>query len=604
MKIHLLSDQLASQIAAGEVVERPSSVVKELVENAIDAGATTINIDVRQGGRESIQIADNGQGIGGDEIETAFLRHATSKLQHIEDLNAIRTLGFRGEALAAIAAVSQITIISRAEGESAGIRLVLAGGVLQNRETVGAPQGTVIAVENLFYNVPARLKFLKSAATEKRLIDEFVTRYALAYPQIRFRLTHNGRITFQSSGSGQVRDVLVAIYGPDIAKQLLEIGDRRLANSDDENLQSPISNLRSSISVAGFVGLPGVHFANRGQITLFVNGRWIKDTQLTYAVIQAYHTLLPSGRYPLGLIFMNLPPEDVDVNVHPSKTEVRFRQGKTPFGTVQRAVRQTLVADAPTRQMSAWALGSNEPNSSPGWMGALNQEAFVSSSGEQADLALSWLDGMESPHDRGENMAASHSDATNDSLLPIMRVVGQVGASYIITEGPEGLFLIDQQAAHQRVLHEQLQAEWAEDKVTLQTLSTGTAVTLSAMQAELLNRFQQAVARVGLQVEAFGPNTFMVRAVPKIAASCDPARLLMAVVEELAQSKGVVEEAGLVTAVCQTISLRAGQSLTQVQMQQLIHNLEKCSDPFTDPQGKPTFIYLSVAQLAREFGRI
>ena len=220
MKIQRLSEQLASQIAAGEVVERPSSVVKELVENAIDAGATTINIDVRQGGRESIQIADNGQGITAEDIETAFLRHATSKLTAIEDLNAIRTLGFRGEALAAIAAVSQLTIVSRAEGADAGTRLVLEAGVVVNRETVGAPQGTVIAVENLFYNVPARLKFLKTAATEKRLIDEFVTRYALAYPQIRFRLTHNGRITFQSRGSGQVRDVLVAIYGPEIARQL------------------------------------------------------------------------------------------------------------------------------------------------------------------------------------------------------------------------------------------------------------------------------------------------------------------------------------------------------------------------------------------------
>jgi DNA mismatch repair protein MutL len=603
MKIQQLSEQLASQIAAGEVVERPSSVVKELVENAIDAGATTINVDVRQGGRESIQIADNGQGIAAEDVSTAFLRHATSKLQTIEDLNAIRTLGFRGEALAAISAVSQVTIVSRTEGAAAGTRLVLEAGIVVNRETVGAPQGTVIAVENLFFNVPARLKFLKSAATEKRLIDEFVTRYALAYPQIRFRLTHNGRITFQSSGSGQVRDVLVAIYGPEIARQLLEIEDRRLESADDKNLHSPLSNLHASISVTGFVGPPGVHFANRGQIILFVNGRWVKDTQLTYAVIQAYHTLLPSGRYPLGLIFMQLRPEDVDVNVHPTKTEVRFRQGKAPFGTVQRAVRQTLVADAPTRQMSAWALGSNGPDSSPGWMGVLNPEAFLGGSGEQADLALSWLDEV---GENGDETAVSPnpSQTAAESQLPIMRVVGQVGASYIITEGPEGLFLIDQQAAHQRVLHEQLQAEWAEDGVTMQTLSTGTAVTLSEPQARLLNQFQAAVARVGLQVEAFGPNTFMVRAVPKIAASCDPARLLIAVVTELEQSKGVVEEAGLVTAVCQTISLRPGQALTAAQMEQLIHNLEKCADPFTDPRGNPTFIYLSVAQLAREFGRI
>ncbi|MCB9007925.1 MAG: DNA mismatch repair endonuclease MutL [Ardenticatenaceae bacterium] len=604
MKIHRLSEQLASQIAAGEVVERPSSVVKELVENAIDAGATTINIDVRQGGRESIQIADNGQGIAADEVETAFLRHATSKLQTIDDLNAIRTLGFRGEALAAISAVSQVTIVSREVGAAAGTRLVLHAGVVENRETVGAPQGTVIAVENLFYNVPARLKFLKTAATEKRLIDEFVTRYALAYPHIRFRLTHNGRITFQSSGSGQVRDVLLAIYGPEIARQLLEIGDWRLETESEKNsLQSPVSSSRAHIEVTGFVGPPGVHFANRGQITLFVNGRWVKDTQLTYAVIQAYHTLLPSGRYPLGLIFMQLPPEDVDVNVHPTKTEVRFRQGKAPFGTVQRAVRQTLVADAPTRQMSAWALGSNEPGSSPGWMGALDPHAFVSGGGEQADLALTWLDDVDSSDENGEAATIS-APSESSSPLPIMRVVGQVGASYIITEGPEGLFLIDQEAAHQRVLHEQLQAEWAEDRVTVQTLSTGTAVTLSEPQAKLLAQYQDVVARVGLHFEAFGPNTFMVRAVPKIAASCDPARLLVAVVTVLEQSKGVVEEAGLVTAVCQTISLRAGQSLTQAQMQQLIHNLEKCADPFTDPQGKPTFIYLSVAQLAREFGRI
>jgi len=596
MKIHRLSEQLASQIAAGEVVERPSSVVKELVENAIDAGATTINIDVRHGGRESIQIADNGQGIAAEDVETAFLRHATSKLQTIDDLNAIRTLGFRGEALAAIAAVSQLTIVSRAEGADAGTRLVLEAGLVVNRETVGAPQGTVIAVENLFYNVPARLKFLKTAATEKRLIDEFVTRYALAYPQIRFRLTHNGRITFQSSGSGQVQDVLVAIYGPEITRQLLQI-------ENEETDHSPLATRHSPLEVTGFVGPPGVHFANRGQITLFVNGRWVKDSQLTYAVIQAYHTLLPSGRYPLGLIFMQLPPEEVDVNVHPTKTEVRFRHDKAPFGTVQRAVRQTLVADAPTRQMSAWALGSLDGGESPGWMGSLNQESFAPAQAEQADLALSWLD--EWDEEGGElPIVTNHAQPPAESQLPIMRVVGQVGASYIITEGPEGLFLIDQQAAHQRALFEQLQAEWAEDRVTVQLLSTGTAVTLSPSQAKLLEQYQEVVERVGLQFEAFGPNTFMVRAVPKLAASADPARLLVAVVTELEQSKGVVEEAGLVTAVCQAISLRPGQSLTLAQMEQLIHNLEKCADPFTDPQGNPTFIYLSVAQLAREFGRI
>ena len=330
MPIHILSDQVASQIAAGEVVERPSSVVKELVENAIDAGATTINIDVQNGGRQSIQIADNGSGIASAEIETAFLRHATSKLQTAADLNAIATLGFRGEALAAISAVSQVTVVSRASDGEAGIRLTMDGGHITNRETVGAPQGTVIAVENLFYNVPARLKFLKSVTTEKRLIDEFITRYALAYPHIRFRLTHNGRITFQSNGSGSTLDVLVAIYGPETARQLLQIEEGEGRSEErrekgEEREESPLAPRPSPLTVSGFVGPPSLHWSNRNHITLFVNGRYIKDNSLTYAVIQAYHTLLPTGRYPFGLIFITLPPEDVDVNVHPTKTEVRFR---------------------------------------------------------------------------------------------------------------------------------------------------------------------------------------------------------------------------------------------------------------------------------------
>ncbi|MBK8430012.1 MAG: ATP-binding protein [Chloroflexi bacterium] len=232
MSILVLSDQLASQIAAGEVVERPASVVKELVENALDAGATVVNVDVREGGRAFIQIADNGHGIPADEVETAFLRHATSKLRSAADLAAIGTLGFRGEALAAIAAVSQTTVVTRTREAAVGVRLTLAGGHITQRESVGAPAGTVIAVENLFYNVPARLKFLKTVATEKRLIDELITRYALAYPHVRFRLTHDGRITFQTSGQGEVREVLAAVYGAELARELVELAEEQRGGGD------------------------------------------------------------------------------------------------------------------------------------------------------------------------------------------------------------------------------------------------------------------------------------------------------------------------------------------------------------------------------------
>ncbi|MCP4363279.1 MAG: DNA mismatch repair endonuclease MutL [Chloroflexi bacterium] len=594
MAIQILSEQLASQIAAGEVVERPSSVVKELVENGIDAGATTINVDIRQAGRQSIQIADNGSGIPAADIEIAFHRHATSKLRGIEDLNAIRTLGFRGEALAAVSAVSQVTLISRVADEEYGTRLVLEGGIKRSSDTVGAPQGTVIAVENLFYNVPARLKFLKSDKTEKRLIDEFVTCYALAYPHIRFRLTHNGRITFQSNGNGNVLDVLLSLYGPEVARQLLEIGDSRLEIEED----STISNNQSPISISGFIGPPSVHWSNRGKIVLFVNGRWVKDNKLTYAVIQAYHTLLPSGRYPLAALFLELPPNQVDVNVHPAKTEVRFRGGKAPFGEVQRAVRQTLVAEAPIRHMSAWNIGSQIEAMTPGWEGNLDQHAFTRPDDKpQAALDLTW--------DTADSDSPNR-EADNDNLLPVMRVVGQIGAAYIITEGPDGVFLIDQQAAHERVLYERYLAQWQGKRVETKTLSAGTAVTLAPTQSEWLNKQLKLLAEIGFHVEPFGPQTVMVRAIPTLVAAQDAAHLLLAIVtRQERQPVSAAELPGqLIQIVAEAAAVRAGQSLNSTQMEELIQQLEKCAHPMTNPQGKPTFIYLSVAQLAREFGRI
>ncbi len=602
MTIQVLSDQLASQIAAGEVVERPYSVVKELLENSIDAGATTINIDVHEAGRKSIQVADNGTGIEAEQMETAFLRHATSKLATVDDLNAIYTLGFRGEALAAIAAVSQVTIVSRAQGASSGTRLVLDGGIMASRETVGAPQGTVIAVENLFFNVPARLKFLKTDKTEKRLIDELVTRYALAYPDVRFRLTHNGRITFQSTGSGSVLDVLVAIYGPEIARQLLEIGDDEAQGSRGE--EEHIS--QSPLSVTGFVAPPSIHWANRGHIVLFVNGRWIKDNKLTYAVIQAYHTLLPTGRYPMAVLFLQLPAEKVDVNVHPTKTEVRFRGDKAPFGDVQRSVRQALVADAPIRQMSAWALGSQMEAMTPGWEGNLDQHAFVRPDEPQAALGLEWSDTAVSPAtdaEEGEEIVAPQME----SQLPIMRVVGQIGATYIISEGPDGLFLIDQHAASYCAVYEQFAAMVKAKNVVTERLSSGTAVTLAPEQSNLLEAHQHLISQLGFACEPFGPNTVMIREIPQLTNESDPAKLIIRMVTALEQNKAKTADAALselMKCVARETAVRSGQSLNPTEMTTVIQQLEHCRDPFTDPDGKPTFIYLSVAQLAREFGKI
>ncbi|MBP8001790.1 MAG: DNA mismatch repair endonuclease MutL [Chloroflexi bacterium] len=614
MTIRILPDQLASQIAAGEVVERPASVVKELLENALDAGASTIHVDIRSGGRDLIQIADNGCGFPATEVETAFLRHATSKIQQSTDLEAIQTLGFRGEALAAIASVSRLTVVTRANGEATGTRLVLHGGIRQSRDQVGAPQGTVMAIENLFYNTPARLKFLKSVTSERKVIDEYVTRYALAYPGVRFRLSHDGRVNFQNQGTGNLQDALLAVYGPETTRELL------LIEPDDEDHQ---------VKVFGYVGPPSLHWANRGQIMLFVNGRPVKDTQLTYAIIQAYHTLLPTGRYPMSVLFVTLPYEQVDVNVHPTKTEIRFRQGVSVFSAVQRAVRKTLLAGTPVRAAGGWERPQTEAYAY--WQGEAHAAAF--SPTPQHALDLDW--GAPPPlpetipdwtnadtEDRPEPVAfrppqqpitpgGPQPSALGGNRLPIMRVVGQIGAAYIITEGPDGMFLIDQHAAHERILYEQFLAAWeranGQSPLPSQGLVTGVAVHLIPSQATLLADHLDTLVQLGFQVEPFGPNTFMVRALPALLRQIDPAQALQAIVADLEQGDKPLQdkiEARIIRRVCKTAAIKAGQTLSPQEMDALIRQLETCHNPHTCPHGRPTLIHLSVAQLAKEFGRI
>jgi DNA mismatch repair protein MutL len=594
MGIEVLSEQLASQIAAGEVVERPASVVKELVENALDAGANNVVIDIRGGGSELVQVSDDGSGIPAGEVLLAFQRHATSKLRSAAELAAISTLGFRGEALAAIAAVSQLTVVTRALPAAAGTRATLEGGRLTSEDTVGAPPGTVITVENLFYNVPARRKFLKSVTTEKRLIDEHVTRYALAYPEVRFRLSHDGRVTFQSQGSSNVLDVLVAVYGAEVARELLPLETVASRRSDAE------------ITVSGYTGPPGLHRANRSQITLFVNGRWIRDNRLTYAIIQAYHTLLPVGRYPVAAIFVELPFSLVDVNVHPAKTEVRFRDPDAAFSAVQRAVRQTLLAGSPVRPVSLpddriggdWRLpGSWDFDSRPRFE-RHDDEA-------QAALDLAWRRAP-SPAGESQDLPPAGPALMGGDKLPIMRVVGQVGASYIIAEGPDGIYLIDQHAAHERILYEQFMAARAGAGIASQGLVASATVQLPPAQATLLQDYLSLLGELGFHVEPFGPNTFVVRAIPALLGRMDPAAALAAVVADLESERSPLAdqlEARIILRVCKTAAVKAGQALSLAEMEAMISQLEACQNPQTCPHGRPTLIHLSATQLARQFGR-
>ena len=582
MSIRVLSEKVASQIAAGEVVERPASVVKELVENSIDAGARDIQVEVRGGGKRFIRVVDDGCGVPAEEVKLVFHRHSTSKLTTADDLEHIATLGFRGEALASIAAVSQVTFVTRATGESVGTLLRLEGLRVTTRQESGRPPGTSVTVENLFFNIPARRKFLRTQRTERRHIDGWLTRYAMAYPDMRFTLSHDGRSTFNSPGNGKLRDVLVAVYGLETGAAVLEIA------SDDTSTNAQPSN---DIQVTGFVAPPSLHRANRGYITLFVNGRWVHDIRLSYAVIQAYHTLLPSGRYPLAVVMIHLPPEEVDVNVHPTKAEVRFRDGDAGFRAVQKTARRTLIERSPVpiaAQPAAW------PSSSDQGMKKRREQLIDLKSGS-ADQQLHFGD---DPSGEG--------DEDSTGKLPPLRVVGQLGATYIVAEGPEGLYLIDQHAAHERVLFERMLAQRERAQVKSQSLLEPQPVALSPEAAGLLEEHLEILGSLGFQVEGFGGATMLVRALPALVAEIDPAQVLEDVAAALEMGDeplaGRLEEA-VARQVCKQAAIKAGQVMVQEEMKKLVRALEQCISPRTCPHGRPTMIRLSVKQLAREFGR-
>ncbi len=587
MPIRVLPERVASQIAAGEVVERPASVVKELVENAIDAGASGIEVEVQAGGKRFIRVVDDGCGVPSGEVELAFHRHATSKLATAEDLERITTLGFRGEALASIAAVSRMTFATRAADEAVGSLLRLEGGEIQTRRQMGRPPGTAVTVENLFFNVPARRKFLRTDRTERRHIDRWVTRYAMAYPGLRFTLSHGDQQALQSPGSGALRDVVAAVYGPEIGERTLSIvSDRRDDGSD--------------IHVSGLVAPPSFHRANRTYISIFVNGRWVKDASLTYAITQGYHRLLPTGRHPLAVVMVDLPPGDVDVNVHPTKAEVRFRDGDAVFRAVQRAVRRTLLERAPVPE--ARGRGDGGEGAGPGWPGGEGVGGGAWGRRER----LAGLGRRERSGDRQLRFGTDVSAATEGESIPPLRVIGQLGATYIVAEGPEGMVLLDQHAAHERVLFEELLGQRERAEVASQALLEPALVELGPEAADVLEEHSGALARLGFEVEPFGGSTMLVRSLPTIVAEGDPDRVLEDVAAALLagdEPLGAPVEETVARRVCKQAAVKAGQVLDRVEMEGLIRALEQCESPRTCPHGRPTMIRLSVKQLAREFGR-
>jgi DNA mismatch repair protein MutL len=583
MTIRILPSEVASQIAAGEVVERPASVIKELLENSLDAGARHIAIEVLDAGKRLIEVADNGCGISAEELGLAVERHATSKLSSASDLFHITTLGFRGEALASIGSVSRLTITSRTAHAEFGARLRVEGGQAADSQPVGAPEGTVVRVENLFYNVPARLKFLKHATTERNQIDSLVTRYALAYPHVRFSLRQEGRPALQTSGNGDRREVLAALYGAEVARQMLVV----IAEDD-------------AVRVDGFISPISLTRSNRREINFFVNGRPVQDAALVVALLKAYHTLLMVGRYPQAILFLEIPPDSVDVNVHPTKAEVRFREPDRIFSNVQRSVRRALLAHAPVPGMSEqlrWVPPAPLRALDPAWKMA-GETSFEPIEGPERQQA--------SPEPVPAPIGAPIAQpGLSDLRVPLLRLVGQIASAYLVAEGPDGLYLIDQHAAHERVLFERFMAQ-RDQQIPSQNLLQPAAIDLPPASARLLEDQIPILTRLGFNIEPFGPNTFLVRAIPAVLTGSDPAAALRVLVENFEEDETPLQaevEARIIARICKRAAVKAGKTLSSEEQRTLLEDLETCRSPRTCPHGRPTMIHLSVALLEQQFGR-
>ena len=576
MPIQVLSPQIASKIAAGEVTERPASVVKELVENSLDAGARRISVEIRGGGVEYIRVTDDGIGIPPDEVAVAFERFATSKLVDPRDLDSVGTFGFRGEALPSIAAVARVVMVSRTQDEDAAAQVEVESGRVLRRQSVGAAQGTSVTVRGLFHNLPARRKFLRSSASESTRIQSAVGRFALARPDVAVSLIVEDKSTIATNGSGDLREAMASVYSSQIAEATLDIE----AEEGDSGVQ-------------GLIGRPSLARSNRNHVTIFVNGRWVQNRSLGFALLEAYRGFLMERRYPIAVVNIAVPYSDVDVNVHPSKTEVRLRDERRVFSILQRTVRETLIANLPVQEMSTRpADGQNLPSVRAYWPIIPPNQGL-----ESEDMS------SEDPLQNASSQSPQQPLIPRRAL-PALRVLGQIKATYIAAEGPDGMYLIDQHAAHERVLFERIKSDSRAGSPSVQGLMEPVTVDLTPEQREIVESRHSNVSGLGFHVEDFGGGTSVLRGVPAVIGPEDPAGSLRDVLDLMAEGGGYEswDERAAYSLACHG-AIRAGKSLTIQETEDLVRQLEQCSQPHTCPHGRPTMIHLSAARLEEEFGR-
>ena len=601
MTIEVLSTSVAAQIAAGEVVERPASVVKELIENAIDAGATSIKVAIEQGGTRLIDVADNGAGIPANQIELAFNRHATSKLRTAEDLESISTLGFRGEALPSLAAVSILTCTSCTPDADAGTRLSLRFGISQHKpRAVGTAPGTSIKVENLFGNQPARLKFLKTKPTEAAQVQRVITRYAMAYPKIRFQFMNDGRENILTHGTGDLRETILQIWGSETARQMIPV----LLETQDVN-------------VSGYIGNTDLHRSNRNDIAITVNGRWIQDRNLSWAIEQGYTKSLPQGRHPVAIIELELPTNLVDVNAHPTKQEVRFRHESKIFSAVQRAVKQSISNHGLVHQPTPRPFEANRGTYRPPPV-RRTDPIYIEPEDDRREpnphppaSTTPSAGRSETPTPRNEKSPPVTPDTAPyvnlRSTLPKLRLIGQAQFTFILADGPEGLYVLDQHAAHERVIYDRVIQVRDSQPTPSQHLMLAEQARLDELQEKTLIEHQDLIREHGFLFNQVTDRTWEVTALPQPLTqqrNPNPAHAFQKMLDEFAaeQVNSSPNQAIAATIACHSAA-RAGDRLGDAQMKAIIEQLAGTPEPHQCPHGRPTIIQLSKLRLEQEFRR-
>ncbi|QDP40256.1 DNA mismatch repair endonuclease MutL [Radiobacillus deserti] len=617
MKIFQMPDSLANKIAAGEVVERPASVVKELVENSIDANSSWIKVDVAEAGLDRIKITDDGDGMSAEDCAIAFSRHATSKIRNEEDLFHVRTLGFRGEALASIAAVSKLTI-KTSTGQEAGTEMKFEGGTLIMQSKCEARKGTEITVEQLFFNTPARLKYMKTIHTELGHITDVINRIALSHPEIRFEVTHNDRTLFRSPGRDDLLQVIAQVYGVSIAKKMIKV--------EHETLDFQIS---------GYIAKPEITRASRNYMSTIINGRFIRSIPLAKAILNGYHTLLPIGRNPLVVLKIDMDPILVDVNVHPAKLEVRFSKEKELFEAVETTIQQafrklTLIPDVTQprikREDTVSEQGSFEfhqspvkrneqtPYSQPSSPPLTEPEEVKTYQEMQNAIAEQMLPTndedfttKEESHEQQDSNPQHEEVEKTTSRVPVMYPIGQHHGTYILAQNEQGLYLIDQHAAQERIKYEFFKEKIGEVANEVQELLIPITFDFSKQEALLIEQHQEELQRVGLFFEAFGQQSYIIRSHPQWFPKGFEEESIREIVDQVMDEGKVdlykLREDAAILMSCKR-SIKANHHLNYNDMFQLLEDLRASTDPFTCPHGRPIIIHFSSYELEKMFKRV